>query len=93
MAAVLHLTLHRKWFEEIVSGRKREEYRDLTPYWERRIEGRHYDEIHFRNGYRKGAPLARVRYLGWKRGEVEGTPVYILALGDILEIRNHGSSP
>ncbi len=33
----LHLNLKRKWFDMILSGEKREEYRDITDYWARRL--------------------------------------------------------
>lgn len=55
MVRTLHLTLKKQWFDEIASGKKDEEYRDAKRYWARRIEGREFDEIHFRNGY-KNAP-------------------------------------
>jgi hypothetical protein len=85
---VLHLTLYRKWFDQIAKGQKTEEYREVRPYWTTRIEGREYDEIWFRNGYRKDAPFMRVKYNGWEFGKVGGTQVYALQLGPILEIKN-----
>lgn len=33
----LHLNLHRKWFDMVLSGEKKEEYRDITKYWARRF--------------------------------------------------------
>jgi hypothetical protein len=33
MKKTLHLNLKRKWFDMIKSGEKKEEYRDITPYW------------------------------------------------------------
>ncbi len=33
----LHLNLKKKWFEMIFIGVKTEEYRELTPYWIKRI--------------------------------------------------------
>lgn len=30
---VLHLTLKRKWFDMIASGEKKEEYREIKPYY------------------------------------------------------------
>ena len=51
MTEVLQLNLHRKWFAEIVSKKKRVEYRDQKPHWRKRLEGRKYDVIKFRNGY------------------------------------------
>jgi hypothetical protein len=34
---VLHLTLKKKWFDMIASGEKKEEYRAIKPYWNRRF--------------------------------------------------------
>lgn len=35
--SVLHLVLKRKWFDMIAAGIKKEEYRDYTVYWDRRL--------------------------------------------------------
>jgi len=50
---LLHLTLERKWFDQIFTGEKKIEYRQVTPYWEKRLEGKQFDRVHFRNGYQK----------------------------------------
>jgi len=33
----LHLNLKKKWFDMILSGEKKEEYREIKPYWENRL--------------------------------------------------------
>lgn len=33
----LHLTLKKKWFDMILTGEKKEEYREIKPYWIKRI--------------------------------------------------------
>lgn len=33
----LHLPLKAKWYEMIESGEKTEEYREIKPYWEKRL--------------------------------------------------------
>ena len=33
----LHLTLKKKWWDMIASGEKKEEYREIKPYWIRRL--------------------------------------------------------
>lgn len=33
----LHLNLKKKWFDMILSGEKKEEYREIKPYWEKRF--------------------------------------------------------
>lgn len=89
---VLHLTLKKKWFDMIASGEKREEYRALKDYWERRLENKKHDAIQFRNGYSKDAPtfLIELKGIGIEIGRIEwgapvNEPVYILRLGNILE--------
>lgn len=93
---VLHLTLHREWFVEIAEGRKKNEYREIKPYWTKRLEGREYDIIEFRNGYAKSSPVMRVEYKGLDLAETEYLDgekkiVYAIKLGRILEIKNYES--
>lgn len=73
---VLHLTLKKKWFDMIASGEKKEEYRELKPYWFQRLgywhdsdhETGYYDSgfnkmpdvILFKNGYTKESPSISV---------------------------------
>lgn len=33
----LHLVLKAKWYDMIASGEKKEEYREVKPYWEKRL--------------------------------------------------------
>jgi len=44
----LFLILKRKWFDMILSGIKKEEYRELTPYWYNRLM---YGEHRERNSF------------------------------------------
>lgn len=88
---VLHLTLIRKWFDLIASGEKRGEYREKKEYWRKRLEGRQYDEIHFRNGYATDAPFMRVEFLGIEDAQFQGKECYGLRLGEILELSYGGS--
>ena len=81
---ILHLNLYRKYFDAILNGTKTIEYRDITPYWSKRLEGRHYDVIQFRNGYAKIAPIMVVEYKGM--GIDDGR--YAIQLGKILESKN-----
>lgn len=79
---ILHLTLYREWFEQIRDGAKVEECRQRKPYWIKRLVGRHYDEVHFKNGYAKNAPFMRVECLGI----VDGEPI-VIKLGKVLEVK------
>ena len=66
---MLILPIKKKWFDMILSGEKKEEYRDITPYWQKRILnarimwklcGHGQMQIYIRNGYGKKAPTAKV---------------------------------
>lgn len=62
----LHLPLKREYFEAIRYGWKVEEYREQTPYWKSRIEGREFESIVFTLGYPKGDDPARVFERPWR---------------------------
>lgn len=59
----LHLTLKKEWFDMVLSGEKKEEYRELKSFWKRRLEYfmveddipqdcfREFDLVHFTHGY------------------------------------------
>lgn len=36
--SILTLFTKRKWYDHIAAGKKREEYRDITPYWTNRVD-------------------------------------------------------
>ena len=86
-AAILHLNLHREFFAQIAAKTKRIEYRERTPYWQKRIEGRKYAVIQFRNGYATKAPEMQVEFLGVKKIQKGGAPHYALQLGRILSLK------
>lgn len=99
--ATLHLNLKKKWFDMILSGEKKEEYRELKPYWAERLknkvlsEFKSFDTITFKNGYQKNAPemVVQLNYitigLGLQTwGAEEDVKYYVLSLGEILSTKN-----
>jgi ASC-1-like (ASCH) protein len=88
---ILHLNLYRKYFDAIVNGTKTIEYRKKTDYWKKRIEGREYDIIKFRNGYAKDAPTMLVEYGGYEIGFNGIGEEYRIKLGKITEV-NYGKN-
>lgn len=62
---MLTLPIKKKWFDMILLGEKKEEYREIKPYYETRfrnawkgslIGGNAHRKIMFRNGYSKISP-------------------------------------
>ena len=62
----LYLVLSKKWFVEILEGRKTEEYRDFTDFYISRLclleddgeitDTQKYETVKFQMGYQKNAP-------------------------------------
>ena len=80
---ILHLTLKRKYFDLIACGNKRVEFREAKPYWVKRLDGKNYDIVRFRNGYRPESPTMDLEILnirlenGW----------YHISLGKIISAK------
>jgi len=95
---ILHLTLKKKWFDMIRSGIKKEEYREIKPYWRKRLLHSKFDAIHFRNGYGRAVPSFTIELTGLYRslgivkwGAPEGEEVFILRLGEIITSHSSGT--
>ena len=60
---MLTLPIKREWFDMILAGVKKEEYREIKPYWEVRLRNAFGDygiatarkKVMFRNGYGRNA--------------------------------------
>jgi len=91
---ILRLTLKKKWFDMIASGEKREEYREVKPYWLKRLvteEDKTFTHVIFTNGYAANSPRlkAECRGISIGAGLAElGAPanedVFIIKLGKII---------
>lgn len=84
----LVLNLKREYFDEIRDGVKAYEYRKVTAYWKKRIEGREYDCLVIRMGYPKAGDKEkelRFPYCGYEVQQIVhphfgDTPVDVYAI-------------
>ncbi|MGE5521790.1 MAG: ASCH domain-containing protein [Candidatus Dadabacteria bacterium] len=88
---ILHLTIKRQYFLEILEGLKKEEYREDKEYWAERLEGKEksFTHILFKNGYNTDAPEMLVECKGiqleiWKYKDIHEEFVWVIKLGKIL---------
>ena len=58
MKKIIHLNLKKEWYDKIKSGEKTIEYREYKSYWIKRLLNP-FDEIHFKNGYKKNAEIIK----------------------------------
>jgi len=82
----------------IAAGIKKEEYREIKPYWDKRLN-KEFDIVRFTNGYNKNSPAIDVELKGITTGQGKtewgGTDkdVYILKLGKVLNAEKHIAIP
>lgn len=100
---ILHLTLKRKWFDLIASGKKTVEYREFKEYWKNRLYGAKFDEVHFRNGYSPESPFMRVgspdikvihsrHHTPMNGEELTADRYFAIYMGSVLETKNYNKS-
>jgi hypothetical protein len=85
----LCLAVKRKYFDEIKSGKKHEEFRLRNDYWKRRLEGRRYDTVTITLGYPKRDDTERRMTFAWAGYVVktithehfDNQPVEVFAIG------------
>lgn len=62
----LFIIIKKEYLNQIIDGTKREEYRLVTPYWVKKLVGKHYNKIIFQAGYRKTCMRHEVKYSGYE---------------------------
>lgn len=67
---ILHMTIKRQYFDEIKAGVKKKEYREVKPFWDKKLKGKKYTHILFQNGYRSDSPRIMVEYKGYNVEEI-----------------------
>lgn len=94
----LFLTIKKPFFDLIVSGVKKEEYREIKPFYNKRFFCKNYTKVIFQNGYSLNSPRIEVELLGiekknanseWSAG-YSGF-CYSLKLGRIINIKNYNN--
>lgn len=91
------LPIKKKWFELIKSGKKKEEYRDIKPYYTSRFKIFKQNSnclVKFRNGYSSNSPYIVCKcYLSVDKGKKEwGAPdhdVYILHITKMYNLEQY----
>jgi hypothetical protein len=81
----LKIVIKKIYFDQIASGEKKIEYRDVKPFWQSRLydangKKRSYDSIEFINGYNADAKRMITKYEGFER---RGN-LFLIKVGKIL---------
>lgn len=96
--AALFLTIKREFFDLIASGEKKEEYREIKPFFDKRLFSKKYTSVIFQNGYSLDSPRIEIELLQiekkhanpeWSDG-YSGF-CYSLKLGKIINLKNYNN--
>jgi hypothetical protein len=63
---LLHLNLKAEYFDAIVRGEKKDEYRLYNAYWIKKIVGNEFDVIVLKKGYPKSTDTTRIIERPWR---------------------------
>ena len=61
---ILTLNLNKEYFDEILSGNKKEEYREVKEYWTKRLKQK-YGRIVIKCGYPKSEDISKEIWFEW----------------------------
>lgn len=88
----IHLVLKGHWYDMIVSGEKKEEYREGKAYWEKRIWNvrKMIRSVVFHRGYNGATTEVECKGIdiGFGKeewGAVPGKIYYVISLGEIMK--------
>jgi hypothetical protein len=100
----LTLNVKKKWFDMMLSGEKKEEYRGIKPHWQDKIYNyldmpeptiKHFDTITILNGMKKNTPKIVFECKGIIIGNAVPEwsdnwkgEVFVIKLGNIIETKN-----
>lgn len=90
---ILDLPLKKQWYQMIESGEKREEYREIKPYWQKRLIGKNFTHVRFRYGYTDRCMMFAIESVAIGNGRpVWGAPynqqVFIIKIGQKIAQSN-----
>ena len=84
MSRVLDLVLCHKWYDMIASGEKKEEYREIKPFYANRFSKYSYDRVRFHRGYTDMVMIWKIKSIKRGIGKPEWGappfPVFIISL-------------
>lgn len=84
---ILDLVLKGHWFDLIANGKKWVEYREIKPYWTRRLFSHPFTHVRLRRGYTAERLLFEIRKIERTsvRNDLNLPEVYAISLGSRIK--------
>jgi len=91
---ILLLRICAEWFKDLSEWNAKIRYREVKPYWEKRIlekdwNPKNFDEVHIKNWYKKDSPMIIMNFkkFHWIV-DYEWKKCFKIELWDVLGIEN-----
>lgn len=86
---ILHLVLKKQWYDLIENGIKKEEYREIKPYWSKRLLPKDFNIVCFHFGYTNTKMTFQIKSITVDTGKEEWGAekdklYFVIKLGDRL---------
>ena len=87
MENILRLPVNEYWYNLIKDGELTHDYREVKPYWEKRLEGNTYDVVEFYHRFKKDIPPMRFKFEWIKKGRLVNynMDAYIIKFGERID--------
>ena len=83
---ILKLPVNEYWYGLIKSGQLKHDYREIKPYWTKRLEGQSYDAVEFYHRFKKNIKPLRYKFEWIKKGRIVNynMDAYIIKFGEMI---------
>lgn len=84
---ILRLPVNEYWYNLIVSGQLTHDYREVKPYWTKRLENKEYDIVEFYHRFNKSIEPIMYKFEWIKKGRLVNynLDAYIIKFGEKIE--------
>lgn len=86
MERILRLPVNTNWYNLILSGELTHDYREIKPFWIKRLENKEYDIVEFYHRFSKLTPI-RYKFEWIKKGRLVNYNMnaYIIKFGERIK--------
>ena len=83
---ILKLPVNEYWYGLIKSGQLKHDYREIKPYWTKRLEGQSYDAVEFYHRFKKNIKPLRYKFEWIRKGRLVNSTMdaYIRKFGEMI---------
>lgn len=87
MENVLRLPVNEYWYNLIKTGKLTYDYREMKPYWDKRLDGKTYDVVEFYHRFKSEIPPMRFKFEWIRKGHYVNydKDVYIIKFGEKID--------